>query len=177
MAACGEAKQSSGSHSSVSDLISRDDTHDYQDDLTESGPVRADSDQTNNEKISNNELTEPKEVCPKDSPAMCVDQSEDTEDVLVTECVDPVLVINKHLCHVRQGGESQHVIKAVSEQHKQGADLIFTSKITGDSMADSVTGKSEADSLSQVIYCLILQKLCKDFTIYISPLCCPRTRL
>ena len=112
-------------------------------------------DNTNVEKIMNNELTEPEEGHPKDDSSVCVDQSEDTEDNIVPECLDAVLVINKHLCHVKQGGESVRGGSDILSNAKQGADIIIGNKLGGDSMADSVTGKSEADSISQVIYCLI----------------------
>ena len=156
--ACGEAKHSlppSGGHSAVSQPILDADKQTYQHDLSQSSRIKTDMNQT---KTSNNEFTEREREIFGDTSTLDLDRCDVTEDPVI-ECLDNVLVINKHLCNVKQGAESQLGIKQGSEsvgwQGKQGAELIFNTKPGGDSMADSVTGKSEADSLSQVIYYLI----------------------
>eukprot|EP00090_Calanus_glacialis_P010277 TRINITY_DN18660_c0_g1_i3.p1 TRINITY_DN18660_c0_g1~~TRINITY_DN18660_c0_g1_i3.p1 ORF type:complete len:2160 (-),score=462.58 TRINITY_DN18660_c0_g1_i3:1392-7538(-) len=151
--ACREAKHSlspSGPNCAVSQPILDADKQNNQEDLTLSSCIITDSSLRNASELSNNTITQcEKEDCNKAS-SFGVHQFDITEAI---ECLDNVMVINKHLCNVKQGAESQYCTKqgsdSVSCQGKQGSDLIFNTKASGDSMADSVTGKSEADSLSQ----------------------------
>ena len=181
--ACSEDKHSlppRGPYNAVSQPILDADKQNNQRDLPLSSCITTESSKTNTQETSNNEVAQfEKEMC-DDASSIMADHCDETEAGVI-ECLENVMVINKHLCNVKQGAEStvQYNVKQGSElvscQGKHGSDLILnTIKPGGDSMADSVTGKSEADSLSQVTKCLIYPNLCKVFTTFLSP-CCHRT--
>jgi hypothetical protein len=176
--ACREAKHSlspSGRNCAVSQPILDADKQNNQEDLTLSSCIITDSSPQNTSEFSNNATMQCEQEYCNEASSFSLDQCEVTEAEVI-DCLDNVMVINKHLCNVKQGAESQYCIKQGSEsvscQGKQGSDLIFNTKAAGDSMADSVTGKSEADSLSQVIYCLVRIYL-HSFMTHLSPLLSP----
>jgi len=145
---------SRGHSSAVAQPISDADKQNKSADLALSGCITEASSNSAIE-TAKNEVTEREMEIFGDASAPIDDICDETKSEVI-ECLENVLVINKHLCNVKQGAESIGQYNArqgsdsVSCQSKHGSDLTLNIiKPGGDSMAESVTGKSEADSLSQ----------------------------